>query len=90
MEFWKSEYLNVWEEIECLNRDLRWEFDCECLFMKLDYVVDVCVEFSEMVIVVSDFRTFFSSRFKVVIFDVDGVDEIFVWVDVFCFIIEML
>lgn len=89
MESWKSEYLNAREEIERSNRDSRWEFDRERLFMKSDYVADVCAEFSEMVIVVSDFRTFLSPRLKAVTLDADGVDEISARVDALCLTIEM-
>ena len=57
--------------------------------MKSDYVADVCAEFSEMVIVVSDFRTFLSPRLKAVTLDADGVDEISARVDALCLTIEM-
>lgn len=88
MEIWKEFYFDVRVKIEVFGRDVRWEFDRKRLFERIDYMVFICEDLKEVVIVMEEFYNIFGFELKVVIGDLKRIEDVLKRVDGFVKFIE--
>lgn len=81
MEIWKELYFDVRVKIEVLGRDVRWEFDRKRLFERIDYMVLICEDLKEVVIVMEEFYNIFGFELKVVTGDFKRIEDVLKRVD---------
>ncbi|KAM7539583.1 hypothetical protein Aperf_G00000039574 [Anoplocephala perfoliata] len=69
LESWKSTYMDRRADIEASGREYRWEFDKNRLFAKSDYMITVCNDMEEAVLIMKEYETMFGPEIKSMVSD---------------------
>ena len=78
---WNENYFRMRKRIEDSGSDHRWEFDRKALFLKTDYMSEICANILEIIDALDHFRVFLGPELKAVTGDSAGIDEVIKRVD---------